>query len=593
MKPDVIYDGVVHNLVNQFSSALDCFRELVQNSIDAGTPRVDVWMEFTPGTGHEGIIAIHVDDYGEGMDEAVIDNQFTQLFASSKENDLTKIGKFGIGFVSVFALLPHAILVHTGKNGEYWEVFFHTDRTFTKTRLELPVEGTQLTLFLSGDYARYMELAVDIPKTLRRWCNHSDIDVTFEDRHNNRNFAPPELINEPFEVVGDCMQHIMHQGSEIVVAYTERPIYGYYNRGLTLALTAVGDDILGHRNQRYGRIGFKIKSRYLEHTLARESVMRDEHYEKAMALVDEAANGPLFEALVAKIEELVAQPRWDVRDIASYDRLLSYLFDEPDHNLRRCKGRAIIRLVDGTACSLERVYEVFRRDGRVLISSEQNNLSARLQAGATPVVLGQRTRAEGALSVVRPLLERAVILQSDRTVVGTMARYTRMFGEIIGSRMDFFGLDQTKSAQWFALPESVYIAVGVDEEVPESIAELLKGAEALLNQCSTGYRRLSSAVMLTPMVDPPFFVVASKLGPLMAQPPASVQRKENERLEAAVNRNHPNFEAIRIVYEHDAAMGIYFLAKALLLKEDRLLDRDAQLIAAALSETAASFRAKS
>ena len=114
---DAATASVVDNLVTQFSNSLDCFRELVQNSIDAGSPTIDVWAEFEPGQGHEGTIALHVDDFGEGMDENIIDAQLTQLFASGKEDDLTKIGKFGIGFVSVFALKPKAVLIHTGRGG--------------------------------------------------------------------------------------------------------------------------------------------------------------------------------------------------------------------------------------------------------------------------------------------------------------------------------------------------------------------------------------------------------------------------------------------------------------------------------------------
>ncbi|MFH2004940.1 MAG: ATP-binding protein, partial [bacterium] len=76
------------NLVTQFSSAMDCLRELIQNSMDAGSPQIEVWMEFLPGEDVLGTIAIHVDDFGVGMDEAVIDNELTQLFASSKEDDL-------------------------------------------------------------------------------------------------------------------------------------------------------------------------------------------------------------------------------------------------------------------------------------------------------------------------------------------------------------------------------------------------------------------------------------------------------------------------------------------------------------------------
>jgi HSP90 family molecular chaperone len=110
----------VENLVTQFSSALDFDRELVQNSIDAGSSTVDVWLHFIPSEGAEGVTEIHVDDYGEGMNEPIIDRQLTQLFSSTKENDLTKIGKFGIGFVSVFALEPEGVLVHTGVDGELW-----------------------------------------------------------------------------------------------------------------------------------------------------------------------------------------------------------------------------------------------------------------------------------------------------------------------------------------------------------------------------------------------------------------------------------------------------------------------------------------
>ena len=150
----------VENLVTQFSSALDFYRELVQNSIDAGSAAIDVWMEFLPASdsgADEGTIVIHVDDAGEGMNEAIIDQQLTRLFASSKDGDLTKIGKFGIGFVSIFAPDPRAVLLHTGRGGEAWEVLFHPDRSFTKTRLGSPVEGTQIALYLAGDRARAAE----------------------------------------------------------------------------------------------------------------------------------------------------------------------------------------------------------------------------------------------------------------------------------------------------------------------------------------------------------------------------------------------------------------------------------------------------
>ena len=57
--------GLIDNLVTQFASAFDCFRELVQNSIDAGSPRVEVWTEFEAGEDHLGTIRLTVEDIGE------------------------------------------------------------------------------------------------------------------------------------------------------------------------------------------------------------------------------------------------------------------------------------------------------------------------------------------------------------------------------------------------------------------------------------------------------------------------------------------------------------------------------------------------
>mgnify|MGYP000890693624 CR=1 FL=1 len=92
------------NLVDQFSDPFAFLRELVQNSIDAGSHRVDIEFEFTPHQeGNRGVFVLHVNDTGEGMTREIIDTKLTRLFSSAKEDDYTKIGKFGIGFVSIFA----------------------------------------------------------------------------------------------------------------------------------------------------------------------------------------------------------------------------------------------------------------------------------------------------------------------------------------------------------------------------------------------------------------------------------------------------------------------------------------------------------
>ncbi len=318
----------VDNLVTQFSSALDFYRELVQNSIDAGSAAIEIWLDFIPDEsgGVAGVIEIHVDDGGEGMNEEIIDEQLTTLFSSSKENDLTKIGKFGIGFVSVFALGPKGVLVQTGRDGEYWEVFFDHDRSFFKSRLDAPIEGTQITLFVEGDRARYTELVARSRETIEHWCRHSEAEIHFEDRASVD--GAYEQINQPFSVAGECLTAFEREGTQIVLAYSYTPVWGFYNKGLALAVVRGQSDLVPAK---LAHVAFRIKSRYLEHTLSRETVMRDANYERAMAMVIEAAAGPLRRRLVESIVELVDVAsgadarRWTARERGRYFELMGYL----------------------------------------------------------------------------------------------------------------------------------------------------------------------------------------------------------------------------------------------------------------------------
>ena len=126
--------SLVRDLVDQFDRPLDFYRELIQNAIDAGSNRIDVTLEWqppdpaVPGAKVEGEpmgrAVIRVEDDGEGMDEHVIDEYLLVLFRSTKEDDFTKIGKFGIGFVSVFAPRPDLVRVYTSKGGESWRIDF-------------------------------------------------------------------------------------------------------------------------------------------------------------------------------------------------------------------------------------------------------------------------------------------------------------------------------------------------------------------------------------------------------------------------------------------------------------------------------------
>ena len=146
-------DALLERLVAQFAGPYDFLRELVQNALDAGSDRAEVVLETHTEVGGEAdevVYELRVSDAGSGMDEAVIDGGLTRLFASTKADDRTMAGGYGVGFVSVFAWEPEAVVVQTGRGGEAWELVFYPDRRFEKLRLGEPVEGTTVALLRRG-----------------------------------------------------------------------------------------------------------------------------------------------------------------------------------------------------------------------------------------------------------------------------------------------------------------------------------------------------------------------------------------------------------------------------------------------------------
>lgn len=133
-------------LVQQFRGEYEFVRELVQNALDSGSAVVRVSTTYEPADDSSsptaGLAAIHVDDDGSGMSRVVIEEHFTRLFASTKEDDLTCIGKFGVGFVSVFSVEPESVVVTTGTGVECWELVIDSDRRFDLYALENVRQGT-------------------------------------------------------------------------------------------------------------------------------------------------------------------------------------------------------------------------------------------------------------------------------------------------------------------------------------------------------------------------------------------------------------------------------------------------------------------
>ncbi len=360
----------------------------------------------------------------------------------------------------------------------------------------------------------------------------------------------------------------------MVIAYTNSPHYGFYNRGLALAYSRHGEDVLFERAVRYKQIGFKIKSRYLEHTLSRETIMRDANYEKAMVLLDDAVNQQLLGKLCEEIAALAALEHWRHEDARRYMHLMGILMREPAHAQLSISHLPLLRTIHGTPLSLEQVFETWDRDGRVLFTQDPSALTTRLNTMGVPVIYGMATHSEHMFMAPRILIERFVRYTLSQTMTGRMFGMLRMVG------LDFEGWRKKKLDEQLrnslVSPEQAFLPVLIADEISPTVKTLLDRTNHVLEKTEAGYASLAICQMGAYMEDAPLFVIAPELATFMARPPAHLKRKK--AMQVAVNADHPLFQQLASLGERHSEMASYMLAKNLLLEEDRMLERDLELI---------------
>lgn len=355
----------LEQLVNQFADRLSFFRELVQNSIDAGTNEIEITTGWEGRRDGSGLATIQVHDFGAGMDREIIDTKLTRLFSSGKDGDLTKIGRFGIGFVSVFAIEPDAVCVDTSRAGETWRVLFRKDKTFRRIALDEPVDGTRIRIFKSMDEPDFDRFVADSRRTIDYWCKHVPVDVFFDG----------ERINRPMDVPGPCKIRLERGDTVVVASYTPHTAgrFGFYNAGLTL-LEGEGDFHPG--------LAFKASSRKLEHTMTRDNVIRDDAFERVMSVVDDARS-----ALQAKLLEMLEAHVQDDSHADQAPELYGFAAraDFPTHTPDAGQlARKIFRDTGGRLHSLREAQQAARRG---FFAVRRNTPLAEAVAAAGPLVL--------------------------------------------------------------------------------------------------------------------------------------------------------------------------------------------------------------
>ncbi len=400
-------EDMIDQLVHQFSDPFAFYRELIQNGIDAGSSRIEVTLRFQPGR-DKGLANVQVQDWGEGMNRQIIETYLLTKFRSSKEGDLTKIGKFGIGFMSVFSPAPELVVVDTGRDGESWRLLLHPDKTYELLGCPQPVEGTRITLHKEMTAAEYHEFKGRSREAIQRWCRHSEADVTFAAGDGDgAPPGPPVAVRQPFAVDAPFQVEYREEGTFIIAGPSRQDPAecGLYNRGLTLLETK---DVF------FPGVTFKIVSRYLEHTLTRDNVRRDRNFDRALELVRKLIEGPLRDRLPDELEKAArSASAWD-----DYRVLLAFAIGRlpPDELwFRRASGGAVQgREVNRTLAAAgtllfapsaapdrpDTLVAALEQDGLVVLLSEQDRPIANLVHFLFRAA--KSSAAEAAYCVARP-----------------------------------------------------------------------------------------------------------------------------------------------------------------------------------------------
>lgn len=301
--------GPVAEMVRQFADPHAFVRELVQNAIDAGATCIEVRAELASGD----LATFSVSDDGCGMDRATIEGPLLTLFNSSKEGVEGAIGRYGVGFVSVFAIEPELVLVQTWRQGESWIVRMFPDHSYElESASSRDSSGTCVSLHRKLNPNDFASHADRCREALLRWCRHSPCPVylttaTWDGAADRIRIDRPLALRAAVFVSqtdGDQRFLVGPTGGSDLLSAAAPGDYdgldgldfaGFYNRGLTLLESAdVPAELRGLR--------CKILSSRLQHTISRDDVRRDESFDAAVQAVARLAREELPSALSREIE---------------------------------------------------------------------------------------------------------------------------------------------------------------------------------------------------------------------------------------------------------------------------------------------------
>lgn len=420
--------GLVADMVRQFADVFAFVRELVQNGIDAGATAIEVTVDRAA----DGVTSVRVADDGCGMTLDVVENALLVLFRSTKDEDSTKIGKYGVGFMSVFAIEPSEVTIDTWRDGHAYRVRLFPDHSY-EIEHGAPRDGHGTSVSVTKTVAdeEFEDFWQDVTSALHRWCRHAELPIHFTlfdgvsaEPRRARADRPLDVraVVSVRQTYGDGMEIVIGPiaGSAALPATgtgedDPAPFLGFYNRGLTLHETTVPFlKSLSH-------VRVKVKSSELLHTLSRDDVRRDEAFHRALARAAALCSGALREAALRELQaesEKAARgeeaPRLaDLHEIAMVPPISAGMTELPVPLAHAIGGQLtmtplVIHASYSSALSFERSV--------ILATTQRTDLTAALAAHGIPVAWITRSaiahaigRASGGTLVAAPVADECFV----------------------------------------------------------------------------------------------------------------------------------------------------------------------------------------
>ena len=264
------------------------------NLLEYRTPQPRPFLEFLASCPQQ--LEIIAEDFGKGMTHDDREKFLKTIFATSKEGDRDQTGRFGVGFISVFALNPDNVIVQSSKDGQAWEYHFlkETENSIpgklyvfddgdSASKDEIPRQnGTKVSIILNNlPSSRVLDIKSAAKKAISAHCRHVEKPI----------YVDGIPINEEFTISSPLKVHFGKRGVEGIIGIVPKFKNRYTLENNRIVLEEKGASLHQHILPTYAAPGtdlgteILVSSKYLNYDIARENVERDVNFQSIIRVI--------------------------------------------------------------------------------------------------------------------------------------------------------------------------------------------------------------------------------------------------------------------------------------------------------------------